>query len=130
MHDAQPVNRARCAALARAEDPSLPSEERGHVIESSDAVVIPGWDARSLTLLLPSASGEAVEAQQLVVAANVRRCLVVHFTTRSADQGAEAVVGARLGELSELLKLTRFDDSTQGPDREAPPFLFALGAIV
>jgi hypothetical protein len=145
LGDDQPFNRKRCEERARAEDPSLPREHQGQLIEASDARVMPGWDAHSFSIVEPGRAGAPavaggargarppaasasapppaapiLDAHHVIFAAQVRRCLVVHFATRAAGPTAEATVGARLGEISELATLLRFEDETAGPGREPP----------
>jgi hypothetical protein len=118
------INRSRCEARARELDPSLPAESPSQLVEAREKDVIKGWDARSVVQIAVQHRNEPsqiVEGHQLVFAALVRKCLVLHLATRAAGPGAEAAVGARLGELSELVRTLRVDDDLAGPSREPPP---------
>jgi hypothetical protein len=117
------INHSRCEARARERDPSLPPESPSQLVEAREQDVIKGWDARSLVQVSVQnrgQPGQVVEGHQLVFAALVRKCLVLHLATRAAGPGAEAAVGARLGELSELVRTLRVDDDLAGPSREPP----------
>lgn len=118
------INRSRCEARARERDPSLPPESPPQTVEIREKDVIKGWDARSIVQVSVQGRGQpsqVVEGHQMVFAALVRKCLVLHLATRATGPGAEAAVGARLGELAELVRTLRIDDDLAGPGREPPP---------
>ena len=118
LHEDHAQSHAKCEASARAKDPSLPREDQGRVIATTDDV-LPGWDAHAVALIIPRQG--AVEGHVTVFAANVRRCLVVHFATRSSARDAEAVVGVRLGDITDLVRKITPEDERSGPGREPPP---------
>ena len=112
------MSHAKCEASARAKDPSLPREDQGRLIATADDL-LPGWDARSIAIVIPREG--SLEGQLTLYAANVRRCLVVHFATRSSARDAEAAIGARLGDVTDLLRKITIEDDRAGPGREPPP---------
>lgn len=115
----EPRNWQKCEARARELDPSLPALER--VVEERAAGLLEGWDARAWATTRPAADG-AVEGHYLLVAANVRKCLIAHYATRAGGPQAGAVLGARLGDVGErVLGRLRVDDELGGPARAAPP---------
>ncbi len=117
------VNRARCEAHVRADDPALPTEPLSPASEARDRSILAGWDAHSLVATVPhSKPGQPldVEGHLVVFGAQVRRCLVVHFATRAVGAEAEEVVGARLGEAARIVRDIEWVDELQGPGREPP----------
>jgi hypothetical protein len=119
LREDEPRNWRGCEARAREVDPSLPALE-GVVEERADGVLA-GWDARAWAVIKPAPDG-AVEGHYLMVAANVRKCLVAHYATRAGGPQAGAVLGARLGDVAErVLGGLRVDDELGGPGRAPPP---------
>jgi hypothetical protein len=119
FRDDEPQNWRKCEARARELDPSLPSLER--VVEERAEGLIAGWDARAWAVTRPAPDG-AVEGHYLMVAANIRKCLVAHYATRASGPRAGAVLGARLGDVAErVLGGMRVDDELGGPGRVPPP---------
>ncbi len=123
--ESEAVNPARCEARAREQDPRLPTEAAGRILERSAAPAIKGWDTRSLVIsVLRSRPGEPLdlEGHRVVFAASIRKCMVIHYATRAVGSGAEGVLGARLAESEELVGKIEPWDGLQGPGVEAPPF--------
>ena len=123
--ESEAVNPTRCEARAREQDPTLPTEATGRVLERSSASAIKGWATRSLVIsVLRSRPGEPLdlEGHRIVFAASVRKCMVVHYATRAVGAGAEGVLGARLADSEELVGKIEPWDGLQGPGAEAPPF--------
>ncbi|HEU4410623.1 MAG TPA: hypothetical protein VFS43_35535 [Polyangiaceae bacterium] len=119
FRDDEPRNWQKCEARARELDPSLPPLER--VVEERAEGLLAGWDARAWAVTKP-APGGAVEGHYLLVAANVRKCLVAHYATRARGPRAGAVLGARLGDVAErVVGGLRVDDELGGPGRVPPP---------
>jgi hypothetical protein len=117
------VNRARCEAHARADDPALPPEEPGKQADSRDLAILPGWDAHSLVTTTPrSQRGQPLDVEGHLVAfgALVRRCVVIHYATRAQGPEAAGVVGTRLGEAARIVRDIEWVDERQGPGREPP----------
>lgn len=123
------VNKAKCEALGRAAEPALPKELEGRLVDASDNV-LPGWDGHGFSVVAatrprPAPPGGAAPppvlvGQYLGVAANIRRCLVVHFATQ-APTGSEAVIGARLADVLEIVRRIQVEDDLAGPTRTPPP---------
>lgn len=119
FRDDEPRNWQKCEARARELDPSLPPLER--VVEERAEGLLSGWDARAWAMIRPGPGG-VVEGHYLMVAANIRKCLVAHYATRASGPSAAAVLGARLGDVAErVLGGLRVDDELGGPGRVPLP---------
>jgi hypothetical protein len=108
-------SKAKCEARARTLDPTLPRVETGRLIVESDDV-IPAWDAHLTAFVVPKK--QSLDAHLMVFAANLRRCLIVHYATRSSAPDAEAIVGARLADVGDLVRRIVLDDERAGPAPE------------
>ncbi len=111
------VNRDRCEALARRDDPTLPIEDDA-AIDRADAV-LSAWDSHAFSVVTPGRVGShAIVGRYLAWGASIRRCFALSVTT-TADSAAE--VGARLAELPDLTKRLSFEEPTAGPGRVPAP---------
>ena len=115
LREAHGMNKTKCEARARALDPNLPKAETGRVIVESDDV-LPGWDAHLVAFVVPKK--ESLDAHLMVFASNLRRCLLVHYATRSSSKDSEAVVGARLGDMGDVVRRLVLEDERTGPAPE------------
>ncbi len=114
------VNRDRCLALARRDDPSLP-EEGEAAIDRADALV-PGWDSHGFAIVGGARGADAaLTGQYLAWGASVRRCFVLHVSTTARGATAAAAVGARLADAADLARRLSFEEPTAGPGRVPRP---------
>ena len=114
--DEHAVNRDKCEAMARREDPTLPREDET-AIDRADAL-LPGWDSHAFSVVSTGKKGGGpVVGQYLAWGAAIRRCFVLHVSTSSESPAGAAQVGARLADLPELMKKVSFEDATEGPGR-------------
>lgn len=110
------VNRDRCEAMMRRDDPTLPREDDA-AIDRADAPVA-GWDSRAFAVVSASRDADAPLVGQYVAwGASIRRCFALHVATSARGADAAATLGARLAELPELTKRLSFEDTTAGPGR-------------
>jgi len=119
----KPFNRERCENYLRQQNPDLPTEAVTRVVDDQSRDVLPGWDARSV-ILFRQAPGpvSTLEASMLIFAADVRRCFGFVYQTRQSGEGAEAIVGARMGDVREkIVRTLRFEHDLNGPSRQSLP---------